>query len=201
MEVFIMTLKLQRCEAGHYYDPTLNPTCPFCVAPKADSGTTRPIQVQTAPAEGVTYTQGQIPRGQPGGREQEQGVTVGYFHKRLGIDPVVGWLVCVAGPDRGRDFRLHSEKNFIGRSEKMDVCIRGDNSISRENHAIVTFDPRSQSFKLQPGDGRALVYLNGQGVDLPVNLSPYDTIELGETRLQFVPFCGEQFRWEQGSLE
>uniref|UniRef100_A0A7V4LDI0 FHA domain-containing protein n=1 Tax=Desulfobacca acetoxidans TaxID=60893 RepID=A0A7V4LDI0_9BACT len=199
-----MTLKLKRCNAGHYYDPTIDAACPFCAASKPESSTTRPLKEPreaTAAPEGVTYPQGQIPRGQPGGREQQEGVTVGYFPRKIGIDPVVGWLVCIAGPDRGRDFRLHSERNFIGRSEKMDVCIRGDNGISRENHAIVTFDPRSHSFRLQPGDGRALVYHNGQGVDISVDLKPYDIIELGETRLQFVPFCGEQFRWEQWSVE
>ncbi|WP_424766536.1 hypothetical protein [Paenibacillus sp. sgz302251] len=30
-----------------------------------------------------------------------------------GIDPVVGWLVCVEGPHKGNDFRLHSERNLL----------------------------------------------------------------------------------------
>jgi hypothetical protein len=37
-------------------------------------------------------------------------------------------MVCLEGPDRGRDFRLHAEKNFIGRSPGMDVCILSDDT-------------------------------------------------------------------------
>jgi len=131
--------------------------------------------------------------------EPEEGVTVGYYRKKIGIDPVVGWLVCIEGEDRGRDYRLHSERNFIGRSEKMDVCIRGDETISRENHAVISFNPRNNAFKLQPGDGRGLVYLNGEDLDVPLPLEPYDVLELGQTRLMFIPFCGERFKWEESS--
>ena len=78
----------------------------------------------------------------------------------------------------------------------MDICIRGDDAISRENHAVISFNPRNSSFKLQPGDGRGLVYLNGDDIDVPVSIKPYDLIELGQTKLLFMPFCGEKFQWE-----
>ncbi len=51
-----------------------------------------------------------------------------------GIDAVVGWLVCVHGRNRGRDYRIRSENNTVGRSENMDICISGDDLISRERH-------------------------------------------------------------------
>jgi hypothetical protein len=194
-----MTVKLQRCSAGHHYDPTQHSTCPFCGIP--DLGVTPTHPVKDRGGDDATFAQGMIPKGQAEGLEREKGVTVGYFQKKIGLDPVVGWLVCTAGPDRGRDYRLHSERNFIGRSEKMDVCIRGDDAISRENHTVVSFNPRTNAFKLQPGEGRGLVYLNGEDLDVPRPLKPYDVIELGETRLVFIPFCGEKFQWEQQSLE
>jgi len=107
----------------------------------------------------------------------------------------VGWLVCVEGADKGRDYRIRSEKNFIGRSEKMDIQISGDETISRENHAVVSFNPKNNAFKIHPGDGRGIVYLNGDDVDTPQELKPFDTVELGQTKLMFMPFCGERFQW------
>ena len=123
--------------------------------------------------------------------------TVGVVHKQLGIDPVVGWLVCIDGPQRGRDYRIHSERNLIGRSPDMDICIAGDETISRRSHAIISFEPKRGTFRLSAGDGRGLVYLNDEPVESPAKLMPYGVIELGQTKLMFIPFCGEQFNWTQ----
>jgi hypothetical protein len=112
-----------------------------------------------------------------------------------GADPVTGWLVCVLGPDRGRDYRIKIEKNFIGRSPSMDIAIQNDESISRERHAVVAFDPKKQAFWLAPGETAGLVYLNGELVQAPVQLKEHDTIELGNSKLVFIPFCGARYQW------
>jgi hypothetical protein len=90
---------------------------------------------------------------------------------------------------------LHSEKNFIGRSPEMDVCVAGDDSVSREKHAVVIFDPRKQDFWLLPGESSGLVYLNGEVVHAPAQIKHDDVLELGHTRLVLIPFCGEKYRW------
>jgi hypothetical protein len=108
---------------------------------------------------------------------------------------VVGWLVCLKGPDRGRDYRLRSEKNFIGRAPNMDIAIEGDNMISRERHAIVIFDPKKKSFWALPGDASGLVYLNGEMVNSPTAMKADDLLELGQTTLVLIPFCGERHSW------
>jgi len=112
-------------------------------------------------------------------------------------DPVVGWLVCLAGPDRGRDFRLHAEKNFIGRATTMDVCISGDETVSRERHATVIFDPKKQLFWAVPGDAAGLVYLNGDIVHAPTQMKHDDVLEVGQTKLTLIPFCGEKYSWSR----
>jgi hypothetical protein len=112
-------------------------------------------------------------------------------------DPVVGWLVCLAGPDRGRDFRLHAEKNFIGRSPLMDVCVAGDESVSRDRHATVIFDPKKQTFWTLPGDASGLVYLNGDIVHSPAQMRRDDVLEVGQTKLVLIPFCGEKYSWSR----
>jgi hypothetical protein len=111
------------------------------------------------------------------------------------IDPVVGWLVCLAGPDRGRDYRLHAEKNFIGRSPIMDICIAGDETVSRDRHALVIFDPKKQTFWAIPGDASGLVYVNGELVNSPVPMRRDDVLEVGQTKLVLIPFCGEKYSW------
>jgi len=118
------------------------------------------------------------------------------WKRTKGIDSVVGWLVCIAGPDKGRDYRVCSERNTIGRDPSMQICISGDNTISREKHAIISYNPRKNSFLILPGEGRALVYLNDEEVVTPTPLNPYDLIELGHTRLMFIALCGSRFQWD-----
>ena len=112
-----------------------------------------------------------------------------------GPEPILGWLVCVQGPDQGRDYRIRCARNRIGRASLMDICIEGDNSVSRDTHAIITYDPSRNRFRLYPGSAHGIVYLNGRCVDGASELSAYDLIELGKTGLRFVPFCGERFQW------
>jgi len=122
--------------------------------------------------------------------------TVGvYAHLGAQVEPVVGWLACVDGPDKGRDWRLVSGRNPIGRGEGMAVRLGGDTGVSRSRHAVVSFDPRRGGFTLAPGDGAALVYCNGHEVAMPVQLAPFDRIELGRSTLVFVPLVGERFVW------
>lgn len=123
------------------------------------------------------------------------GVTKRVAPKELGIDPVVGWLVCVEGADKGRDYRIHTERNFIGRAQHMDICVSGDDSISRERHAILSFDPKKKQFWIQPGESTGLVYLNGDAVYVPMELKDRDLVELGQTKLMFLAFVNSSFQW------
>lgn len=182
-------MQLTRCDNGHYYDASKHTSCPHCGVQNLDIDFQKTVARRPEPSQART---GDSSAG-------EEAKTVGVFRKKMGIDPVVGWLVCIEGPEKGRDFRLHSEKNFIGRSEKMDVAIVGDESVSRENHATVSFNPKKNLFRIFPGDSRGLVYLNDEEVITPVELKPFDVIEMGQTRLLFIPFCGDNFSWQQES--
>lgn len=183
-------MKLIRCERGHYYDSQQHSLCPSCgVAGLEVAGTLAPVDHSQADAM-VTQV-----RGQAAG-VGDVGVTVAMVRKKLGLDPVVGWLVCIEGPEKGRDYRIRSERNGIGRGANMTICISGDEAISRDNHAFISFNPRKASFRIAPGDGRGMTYLNGEEVDVPMPLKAYDRIELGQTQLLFVPLCGEYFNWE-----
>lgn len=109
--------------------------------------------------------------------------------------PCVGWLIAMGGEHLGTDFRLKVGKNFIGRSEKMDVALTEDKSVSRECQAIVVYEPRTHMYLVQPGEASTLVYRNNEVVLTPVKLEAYDVITVGDVNLLFMPLCGERFNW------
>ena len=109
--------------------------------------------------------------------------------------PVVGWLVCIDGPAKGRDYRIHSQYNSIGRARHMDICIEGDNTISSDRAALLAYDDVDRIFYFAPGQGRNIVRVNGKTVMVSVELKAYDELTIGSTKLLFVPLCGERFDW------
>jgi len=115
---------------------------------------------------------------------------------KTAIDPVVGWLVCVKGPNLGRDYRIRAARNRIGRDSLMDICVAGDNRVARDTHAMIVYAPRYNEFRLSLGPACDIVFLNGEFLDASAALRERDVIELGETSLQFVPFCGNRFQWK-----
>lgn len=117
------------------------------------------------------------------------------------IQPVVGWLVCVNGSTKGRDFRIHAQYNYIGRARHMDICIEGDTTISSEQAAILAYDDQQKMFFFAPSQGRNLVRLNGKAVLSPVELQAYDRLSIGKSEFLFIPLCGERFDWNENEAE
>ena len=113
-------------------------------------------------------------------------------------EPVVGWLVCVDGPVRGVDFRLHDGYNFIGREEG-DIHIQGDNAISRQKHAVVAFYAKRNTFYAGPADGRNIIELNGEPVFNHTEMKSYDVLTIGNTKMMLVALCGDKFNWVDGA--
>lgn len=186
---------LTRCENGHYYDAKKHKTCPFCGVSEIDFGP-RSLKIEVIPDDRTRPAGLKIAPTSSGVGDDAVTRPVQLVHDMARIDPVVGWLVSVGGPEKGKDYRIRSENNTIGRSKDMYICISGDESISRERHTVITFDPTRNAFHLSPGEGRGLVYVNGEALLAHKQLAPYDVILLGKTKLVFVPFCGEKFKWE-----
>jgi len=187
-----------QCSRGHFYDPEEHVSCPHCpVAGLGDfSGPTQPVSASKPVVGRPESTKPNADAPTQGLKNLDEGPTVGALKPKLGVEPVVGWLVCVEGPDRGRDYRIRAQRNFIGRDVRMDICIAGDDQVSRDTHATLIYDPRSNAFRIAPGDSHGMTYLNNESVDTPTALKPYDMIEVGVTKLLFVPLCGEAFQWK-----
>lgn len=161
---------LLRCQNGHMFSSRRYGTvCPYC-------------NIETATKE-----------------KKETGQTDADVEELLFLEdaqPVCGWIVCISGARQGKDYKIKSGKNFIGRADDMDIQILGDNKISRRNHGIIVYDPKKKETVLLPGDSNGIVYRNGDAVYTPVVLNSYDVLELGDSEFTFIPFCGEQFTWE-----
>lgn len=201
-------MTLVKCPNGHYYDSSrFGNNCPHCGMSGAASigadQTTVPLNIPDAPQPANVVTE-PLTVPQPA---NVTAPTVSDDDRTLPVTadmldgmaekpaPVVGWLVCTDGVNKGTDYRLHQGRNFIGRSPEMDVCILGDNTVSRSSHAIVVYDPRSNVYLAQPGSSKELFYVNDKLVLNPVELKTMDLLNIGDTKLMFVPLCGEQFHW------
>ncbi len=112
------------------------------------------------------------------------------------IDPVVGWMVCIEGKHFGESFEIKAGMNSIGRESGNKIVLSNDESVSRDKHALITYEPKHREFYLKPGDSSGLTYLNDEYITETKKLSKDDTIEIGNCKFIFVPLCGDSFTWE-----
>lgn len=174
--------ELITCKKGHYYDPEKHSECPTCKRENAAKDT----------------NQAKIKYVECGHIEQDfedNDVTVCCAKKGLGFDPVTGWLVSIDGECKGKDYPIKSGRNYIGRDRDMDICLT-DVAVSRNNHASVSFDDKTGKFYYSPGMGRSIDHINDNPVFATVELKKGDQVEIGTTKLVFVPLCGGSFKWE-----
>lgn len=182
-----------KCERGHYYDADIYPICPQCsgAAVWPVGGT---VTVDETPKRPVKKTE--TLRKEPsdtGKTDAYWDLTVGEIEP--GFSPIVGWLVCTNGKNRGQAYDLKPGQNFIGREETMDVCIANEKSVSRFKHADVIYEPVENKFMALIGESSSLYYVNGNVVTAPVTLKKNDRLKIGEVELMLIPCCDEGFTW------
>lgn len=206
------------CSAGHVYDADQFASCPYCnrntraiqfgagggytptAAPGGYGNTAAPGGYDAAipPTGGRDSTIGETVMPEAIRRRMEQekdNRTVGEFKRRLGYEPVVGWLICVEGPEVGKDYRLYGRINTIGRAQDNDVVLAQEHTVSQKNHVRLAYDAKHNNYQLIPGDGSNVTYLNDEPLYVPQRLNAYDILEMGETKLMFIPLCNDRFRW------
>lgn len=214
-------MNLKRCDKGHFFDADKFASCPHCAGGMRNSDETIAIRpgddvkteaisvskvqptsdVEAVPSVvSLAQTVSQITEKVEVSEEDDDAKTVRYYETESGIEPVVGWLVCIEGEEKGASFNLKGGRNFIGRSPKMDVVVK-DSSVSREKHAVILYEPKKREFLAQPGDSRELFYLNDEVVLNFNQLKPYDVLQVGNTKLMFIPFCSEAFSWDDTKKE
>ena len=196
------------CPKGHVYDSSL-PSCPYCLPGQGSVGSTTPVNQYGGNVGSTT------PVNQYGGNVgptvpvnpppvQRETVFIGDLSDPNNpkpiqpttptrVRPVVGWLVCVQGPDIGKDFRLHTHFNHVGRAENQDVCL-SDESVSRE-HFTVSYDMVNNRYFADMGKGSTFVYINGYPLGARVTLKKGDQIKVANTLLVFIPLEQQDVKW------
>lgn len=178
-------------------------TPPVIKAPSADNSddATKIVNKQTAPQQ-VAGTPVAATPSSDADKTQLVGVaeSSSASNDNVMADPTVGWLVVVNGPGTGQVLRLGYGSNSIGRGASDRVRLDfGDQKISRNEHSIITYDPRSRKFYIQHGRGNNLTYLEEKPVLVPTELTERSRLSIGETQLLFIPLCGEGFDWQDVS--
>lgn len=195
---------ITKCKNGHWYDSSVDADCPHC----RREGERLGIRLDDLEEDDhtVSFAEIDLPSGFeiPHQASQESAVAdMEEDDKTISFSlaafpdmqqPVTGWLVCAGGVKVGRDYRLHAGKNFIGRSDAMDIVLADDKMISRERHAAIIYDPKGNGFYVFAENGNT-IYVNGNIVNKPVRLKEDDVVIIGETKLVFVPFCKEGRIW------
>ncbi len=203
-----------KCENGHWYDTAVNRLCPHCKRNseklgirlddiEEDDRTISIAEVDLSLGDELGAIIGSSIQNSSGfdtedmtsSVDSDKTISFGFFDL-VNVSPVVGWLICMTGTERGKDFRLHTEKNFVGRSTSMDVVLIDDKKIARDKHCSIQYDPKGNAFYVSPENGN-LTYMNDKVLDSPVMIQDGDLIKIGETKLMFIPFCKEGRIWER----
>lgn len=199
-------MNLTRCKQGHFYDVDKYSQCPHCSAskiqndnqtvtmppsPGGGNSDNKTLKMDSQFEEAVKNVSATVSASQ-----QNVEKTIGLYPKKFGSEPVVGWLVCTEGSNFGKDYKLKSGRNFIGRSNGMDIQILSDLTVSKDKHAVVIYEPKTLKYLVQPGESHELCYLNDSVVLSPVEIKQNDVVTVGETKLMFFSCCSEIFNWD-----
>lgn len=107
------------------------------------------------------------------------------------IEPVVdrkmiASLVMIGKPGQKRSFDLIDKFYRIGRGSSQDIQLPDDDSVSRENHALIGYDRQHQKFTVFDGGKVNPVFVNETVVQDSKYLESGDIIRIGETSLRLV---------------
>lgn len=174
-------MNLIKCKNEHYYDSDKFDFCPHCSNMMADVKVTDILGKSQKKVDTV------IP---------DKAVLKDY--KKIGHRRVTGWLVCINGEMQGESFSLYEGINHIGRAPHMDVALFREPTVSRENHAVITYhnDTNCFSLSVEPDEVAPVCYNNSLvKKSLSQTMSAHDILTLGECQLSFIPFCDEYFCW------
>jgi pSer/pThr/pTyr-binding forkhead associated (FHA) protein len=98
---------------------------------------------------------------------------------------IVGKLTVVEGAGSGKSVNIYTGTNQIGRGDDMRVQINfGDDTISRQQHAVITFDAKNLEVRIYDGGKPGGLWVNGSRVTADQAVKFGDLIKLCETTLK-----------------
>lgn len=173
-------MKLIKCENNHYFDSDKFISCPHCA--------NQAINAEVSDILGMNQRQINTAVSHSQYRKEYRNVAMG---------KTVGWLVCIEGTMIGESFVLREGDNYIGRAENMDIPLLYESTVSREKHAVITYDPIQNSCVLYSQKHSDQTLCNRKNIKVKRTLKNRDVITLGDCSLLFVPLCNASFRWSK----
>ena len=192
-------MAIVQCKNNHYYDGEKYTQCPHCVSGMAkndlNEGVTVPmgdVKVEEYFAQYVKSHPSEEMDDEKEQRDMDEGKTVALVAESK--KNVCGWLVCIKGPERGKDFKLYQGFNLVGRDHDNDIVLGSDRQVARKEQCRFVYEDRKNQFFVVPEAG-SLTYVNDELLEKPRQLADGDVIYVGECDLVFVPFCKGDLRW------
>lgn len=125
----------------------------------------------------------------PSDGEPRQGANMDNISTQVITDTTnlkVAVVKVVAGPGKGEERPVFSGTNQVGRSADNRIPLDfGDNTISRQQHAVISYDAANGDFRIYDGGKQNPVHVNGERLSGDRPLSDGDTIKIGLTTLRF----------------
>lgn len=176
-------MNLIKCENNHYYDSEKFLSCPHCA--------NRVAKPDIQDILGVN--QNQVHTDPPDAHTESAA-------SREILGRTVGWLVCIDGNMVGESFILREGDNTIGRAANMDVSLPYEPTVSRDRHAIISYDLFRNSFVLHSSAHMERILCNNKNIQNRKTLKNHDVITLGDCSLLFVALCDAHFRWPEKEI-
>lgn len=180
-----------RCQNGHFYDNIKYRQCPYCSENLEEEKTvsfSRAFGDVSGRDDAKTVVLKAVER------ENDEDHTISIYAQQKGLDFITGWLVCVDGSEKGRDYRLHQGFNRIGRDFSMDVVIADETVPVKKAMCAIVYDDHTNSFFAVEQSGGE-VYLDGESVQGAVRMNDGSILRIGSSEYEFVAFCREGRTW------
>ena len=113
---------------------------------------------------------------------------------------LTGWLVYVNGNKRGRAITLGQKDTLLGQDESGEVIVLEEEELLQA-YAVVVYESDVREFYIKPGKKRCLFYAGDNAVYNRTSLKSGDMVEIGQSKMIFVPFCNETFDWDDDKEE
>lgn len=109
----------------------------------------------------------------------------------------LAWLVAITGPMKGKFFVITSGENYIGQARDNSICLIDDPDVSAKQNSIF-YDAEYRAFYIDtcPNAQQMTKLSDGDSVTSCTPLEHGEILKVSpNTKLRFVPFCGETFNW------
>ncbi len=109
----------------------------------------------------------------------------------------LAWLVAITGPMKGTFFVITSGENYIGQAKENSICLINDPDVSARQNSI-HYDAEYRAFYVDmcPNAQQMTKLSDGDTINSRTPLEQGEVLQVSpNTKLRFVPFCGETFNW------